>query len=197
MIFNKSVFKKLLKTAYKGNGLKVANNGGRIILAGSWWVMAMEERVFTKEGRAALVELTGQLPVSGECFESTSEGNQIMMPLEYMNIDEKIEKIMAHERFQQTDIILDVYGEKRLYKRGNTVVCVNEIVQNLLDPENVCDREDNFIQGAYAENVESPLFLYWKTDECSFAVCPIMIEDQKYMCFLEELAKLDVPLRGC
>lgn len=147
MIFNKTVFKKLLKTAYKSSGLMVANNSGRIIIAGSWWVMAMEEKVFTNEGRAALVELTGQLPAPGECWKSTSAGNQMMMPLEFMNIDEKIEEIRKNEPFSKTDMILDTHGEKRLYKRGNTVVCMNEIVQTLLDPDTVCDEEDDYIQG--------------------------------------------------
>lgn len=193
MIFNKTVFKKLLKTAYKRCGLMVANNSGRIIIAGSWWVMAMEEKVFTKEGRAALVELTGQLPVPGECWKSTSAGNQIMMPLEFMNIDEKIEEIMKNEPFHRTDIILDAQGEKRLYKRGNTVVCMNEIVQTLLDPEAVCNEEDDYIRGAYAENVEDPIFLYWKTNECSFAAGRIEINKPEHVVFLEELARLDIP----
>ncbi len=193
MIFNKSVLKKLLKTAYKGGGLKVANNGGRIILAGNWWVMAMEERVFIKEGRAALVELTGQLPMLGECWKSTSAGNQMMMPLEFMNIDEKIKEIMKNEPFIKTDIILDTHGEKRLYKRGNTVVCMNEIVQTLLDPEAVCNEEDDYIRGAYAENVEDPYFLYWKTNECSFAAGRVEINKPEHIVFLKELAMLDVP----
>lgn len=68
MIFNKSVFKKLLKEAYKSSGLLVANKNGRIVLSGSWWVMTMAEEVFTKEGKAALVELTGQLPEVGGVF---------------------------------------------------------------------------------------------------------------------------------
>lgn len=193
MIFNKTVFKKLLKTAYKSSGLMVANNSGRIIIAGSWWVMAMEEKVFTNEGRAALVELTGQLPVPGECWKSTSAGNQMMMPLEFMNIDEKIEEISENEPFSKTDIILDTLRERRLYKRGNTVVCINEIVQTLLDPDTVCDEEDDYIQGAYAENVEDPLFLYWKTNECSFAAAKVEINKPEHVVFLKELAMLDVP----
>ena len=62
MIFNKSVFKKFLKEAYKGHGLLVGNNDGQIILEGSWWIMTMDKDVFNKDGRAALVQLTGEAP---------------------------------------------------------------------------------------------------------------------------------------
>lgn len=131
MIFNKSVFKKLLKEAYKSSGLLVANKNGRIVLSGSWWVMTMAQEVFTKEGKAALVELTGQLPEAGECFRCTSAGNQIEIPPDYIDIDEAA----CNEVFKKTIMTMDgpLGGILRIYQRGNDIVCMNEIVEQLLD----------------------------------------------------------------
>lgn len=169
MIFNKSVFKKLLKEAYKSSGLLMANKNGRIVLAGGWWVMTMAEGVFTKEGKAALMELTGQLPEVGECFRCTLAGNQIEIPPDYINIDEAA----SGEAFKKTIMTMDgpLGGILRIYQRGNDIVCINEVVEQLLDSSAALDDESDSIDGPYTRSPKSPGMLYWYTGECSFAAC--------------------------
>lgn len=190
MIFNKSVFKKLLKEAYKSSGLLVANKNGRIVLSGSWWVMTMAEEVFTKEGKAALVELTGQLPEAGECFRCTSGGNQIEIPPDYIDID----KSAGGEAFKKTIMTMDgpLGGILRIYQRRNDIVCINEVVEQLLDSPAALEDESDRIDGPYTRTPKSTGMLYWYTGECSFAACPIKYGDSVEE-FIEEVQKVDIP----
>lgn len=190
MIFNKSVFKKLLKEAYKSSGLLVANKNGRIVLAGGWWVMTMAEGVFTKEGKAALVELTGQLLEVGECFRCTSAGNQIEIPPDYIDIDEAA----SGEAFKKTIMTMDgpLGGILRIYQREDDIVCINEIVKQLLDSSAALDDESDSIDGPYTRSPQSPGMLYWYTGECSFAACPIECKDSAKE-FIEEIQEVNIP----
>lgn len=194
MIFNKSVFKKLLKGAYKGRGLLVANRRGRIILAGDWWVMTMVEEVFTKEGKAALVELTGQLPEKQECWRCTSAGNQIEIPPDYMYIDGHMHGDINGEPFKKTIMTIDekLGGILRIYQRGNDIVCINEIAEQLLDSSAALDNESDYIDGPYAISPESMKMFYWYTGECSFAALPIKYGDSEKK-FIEGIQKVDIP----
>ena len=108
MVFNKSVFKKMIKTAYKTLGLLVANKDGRIILAGGWWMMSAEEKWFPKWGMAAVIELTGEIPAEGESFRSTTAGNQMELPNEFvLGLDENYDKRAKSEPYLDTNILND------------------------------------------------------------------------------------------
>ena len=191
MIFNKSVFEKLLKEAYKGAGLLVTKKEGRIALAGSWWVITMSENVFSNDGKAALVKLTGELPVQGECWRVTSGGNQVEIPPDYIDIDgDFYELITRNEPFNKTIITMDglAGGLIRLYQRDKIVICINELVNMLLDPSAVKDGEDDYIRGPYVLKMENPSMYYWYTDECSFAAGKLDLEKDEYKELLAEIA---------
>lgn len=66
----------MIKDAYSRGGLKVINNGDTYTIAGSYWVIEVYRDVLTKKEKAAIIELTGDLPEKGEGFSSTKEGNQ-------------------------------------------------------------------------------------------------------------------------
>ena len=200
MIFNKTVFKKLLKEAYKGAGLLVANKEGRIIIAGGWWVMTMEEQVFTKEGKAALVELTGQLPMQGECWRSTSAGNQIEVPPEYIDIDgDFYYDVTSRKPFEKTIITVDgLYtGMGRLYQKDKEVICINESVEMLLDPTATKEGEDSDIEGPYTREMENPSMFYWYTSECSFAAGRLDLEKEEYKELLRNMQQFEIPKAKC
>lgn len=200
MIFNKSVFKKLLKEAYKSSGLLVANKNGRIVLAGGWWVMTMAEGVFTKEGKAVLVELTGQLPEVGECFRCTSAGNQMEIPPEYIAIDDNFYKeVTAKKPFEKTIVTIDGFcgGMGRLYQKGKAVVCINELVEMLLDSSAVKEGEDSCIDGPYTTNETDPTMFYWYTGECSFAAMRLTFEKDNYLELLENMKQFEIPKAKC
>lgn len=201
MIFNETVFKNLLKEAYKGAGLLVANKEGRIVLAGSWWVITMEEKVFSKKGKAALVELTGQLPMQGECWRTTSAGNQMEVPPEYIDIDGDVyDDVTSRRPFEKTILTLDgLYcGMARVYQKDKAVICINETVDMLLDTSKATENEDTQIRGPYTRNMEHPSTFYWYTDECSFSAERLDLEKPEYKELLNALeANVRLPIAKC
>lgn len=192
MIFNKSVFKKFLKEAYKGYGLLVGNNDGEIILAGSWWIMTMDKDVFNKDGRAALVQLTGVLPEQGEYWRSTSAGNQIEMPPDYININ--VEQYDLTEPLKKTALILEIPTPVRVYQKKDKIVCVNEMVEMLLDPYAVNEGENDTIAGPYDRGLKNLNNLYWTNGPCQFVASTVILEKEDYTKFIVDIGQLDIPV---
>lgn len=165
MIFNLTVLKKLMKTAYTGSGLLVANKHGRIIIGGEHWTLAMYDSVFTKKAKSALVELTGDLPAQGESWSCTSAGNQITMP-SWASIDEKIQNIEDGEYFRKTVVLYEASGSlQRIYQKNKEIIYVNVVAESLMDgkPE---EEEEEYIDGPYLHEGR----LYWKNSYCAFGV---------------------------
>lgn len=169
MIFNETVLKKMMKTEYKGHGLLVANKEGRIILGGSWWVISMDEEVFTKRAKASLVELTGCLPEQGECFRVTSAGCQMEIPHGYMDIDGKKDMIIQKKTCIKTDILIDSFNLVRVFRKEDQMFFINELVSQLLEPSCLTEREEGYIEG--------PLYeaggCYWFNPYNSLMVLPV------------------------
>lgn len=69
-------FKKLLKEAYNGGGLRVGNDGQGIFLYGGYWGVWIKQGCIPKKELAAIIELTGEIPETGKAFKSTKSGNQ-------------------------------------------------------------------------------------------------------------------------
>ena len=69
MFLNIAKFKKLLKEAYEGKGLRVGRPGANwFCIQGAYWSMEVPVDYMKKEAKAALVELIGDLPAAGQAF---------------------------------------------------------------------------------------------------------------------------------
>ena len=64
MFIKTSIFKKLLKEAYKNDNLSVGHSGKAKVyyIVGGYWFVAVQEQFFPNAEKAALVELIGDLP---------------------------------------------------------------------------------------------------------------------------------------
>lgn len=194
MVFNKSVFKKLIKTAYKTCGLLVANKDDRIILAGGWWMMSVEEKWFPKWGMAAVIELTGEIPAAGESFRATSQGNQMELPNEFvLNLDEGRTRREIADRLVDTHILVDRIGGLQHYLReGSKVVTVNEMMMELYDPDAGENREPCDITISCLEHK----WVYWHTPGCSWACGIIDHQGAKAITFDEKLGEMLEQIQG-
>lgn len=76
MFIKTAGFKRMIKDAYSGGGLKVINNGDTYTIAGSCWIIEIYCDRLPKKEKAAIIELTGELPERDEGFEATKAGNQ-------------------------------------------------------------------------------------------------------------------------
>lgn len=67
MFINESVFKKLIKKAYKTTGLHIEHTvDGIIAIYGNTWGIEIAKDNMTKKAKAAVIELIGELPGKGE-----------------------------------------------------------------------------------------------------------------------------------
>ena len=158
MVFNKSVFKKMIKTAYKTCGLLVANKDGRIILAGGWWMMSVEEKWLPK---------WRMIPAAGESFRSTTAGNQMELPNEFvLGLDENYGNRAKSDPYLDTNILNDSgFDLVRYFRSGRNVVAVNEMIMELYDPG---AGEEGELIDAELPHVDNK-WVYWQTPVCSWA----------------------------
>ena len=70
MFLKISMFKGLIKSAWKGSGLTVGNDGDGIYLMGSYWSIWLARWEMTNKAKAAIIELTGGLPSEGTAYRA-------------------------------------------------------------------------------------------------------------------------------
>lgn len=99
MFLKKTVLKRLMKEAYK-HGLRVAATEERYYLCGGYWEMDILKKHMPKEILAAVLELTGWIPETGESYCATKEGNQV-------DINRKEVSVDAEEEIAVADLIAD------------------------------------------------------------------------------------------
>lgn len=83
MFISTAGFKKLVKEAYNGSGLKMGHTGETILICGGYWIIEILKDKIPKKELAAIIELTGEMPTEMNWFMSRAkEKNQyeIIMP---------------------------------------------------------------------------------------------------------------------
>ena len=179
MFFKLSVFKKLLKDAYKGSGLTVNRTavpdeyGGvreGIYLQGRHWAMWIDLEAMPKEAKAAVVELCGELPELEKPF--TAQENEInqyeIERMEYMNLLERARS--AKTKFKVSGMMIKKGASAvRLMQLPETgrIAMIAEIFMDLIDIDSMSAEAGEVIPlGPLAENPDSSLF-YWWNYHCS------------------------------
>lgn len=77
MFLNEKILNKLMKDAYKTNGLVLAQNSDDwIYIAGRFWEAEIKREYIPKQTLANIIALTGELPGPVERFRSDKNGNQ-------------------------------------------------------------------------------------------------------------------------
>lgn len=77
MFLNEKTLNKLMKDAYKTNGLFIAQNVANwIYIAGRFWKAEIMKEYIPKQTLANIIALTGELPGPDESFRSDKNGNQ-------------------------------------------------------------------------------------------------------------------------
>lgn len=118
MFLKPSIFKRMIKEAYNAAGLTVANDGDGIILADNCWIIWMKSVNIPKKLKAAVIELTGDLPEAGEVFKAQKGiGNQSEIPREELLNLRRGAK--SGETLKETDITI---GKLRLFQKENGAI---------------------------------------------------------------------------
>lgn len=59
MFIKTSIFKRILKDAWKGAGLTVGKKEEMYFIQGAYWILFVYEKDFTSKNKAAVIELVG------------------------------------------------------------------------------------------------------------------------------------------
>lgn len=173
MFLKPNIMKKLMKNAYKGNGLKVAtiaDNGGGIwiCIGGMTWSAEVRFDMMSKQFKGDLISLIGELPNIGESFTATKDGNQVSIG-EFARNPEEIElgKMIA-----VTNVL--VYGnedvEQRILQDYDTyeVYAVSNIYVDCVDPDMVLDHKgETRVEGPYKETNG---MITWINNSCALHI---------------------------
>ena len=108
----------MIKEAYNTVGLTVANDGDGMILVGHCWIIWMKDGMIPKKLKAAVIELTGDLPEAGEVFRAQKgAGNQYEIPRE--DVLELRNGMKNGEVLKETDITI---GKLRLFQKEDGTI---------------------------------------------------------------------------
>ena len=176
MFFKQPVLKRMLKAAYKNEGITVGHTKesekgipeGYYVFSNRWGIWIMAERM-PKEVKAALIELCGDLPEAGEAFRARKDrANQY--EIEQKEAYDLPEGFMKCEyRFRVTKL-LGQQGDKTIRflqeERTQRVAAVNETIIDLINPEAVdSDHGEYEPFGPVAASPEAR-FMYWGNNTC-------------------------------
>ena len=70
MFIKTSIFKRILKDAWKGAGLTVGRKRKCTSYREPIWILFVYEKDFTSKNKAAVIELVGDLPEEGEVYRA-------------------------------------------------------------------------------------------------------------------------------
>ena len=84
MLVNKTILRKLMKKTFRYGGLKVANiidvdEKNYIYIGGTYWDFWCMPKFIPKEIKAAIIEITGEIPEIGNAYRATKEENQMLI----------------------------------------------------------------------------------------------------------------------
>lgn len=161
-------FKRLLKQACTGVGLRVARRGDDVLLSGSDWVIATEKGSMDKKQLVAVIELTGELPGKGEAFKATKEGNQYeISEVHWEMIDRTDVDREKEEKLTVTPIVLERYPNGKamrvLQAADGRVEVLNDRFVKAIDSASMNLDHEHEVQGPFF-NPKFPKQVYWKSE---------------------------------
>lgn len=187
-------FKRLLKQACTGVGLRVARRGDDVLLSGSDWVIATEKGSMDKKQLAAVIELTGELPGKGEAFKATKEGNQYeISEVHWEMIDRTDVDREKKEKLTVTPIVLERYPNGKamrvLQAADGRVEVLNDRFVKAIDSASMNLDYEYEVQGPFF-NPKFPKQVYWKSEATTLAVLLYDQDELKEKDILEYLRNI-------
>lgn len=189
MFITSAGFKKLINEAYKGPGLRIGNDGEGYFLTGSYWTIWIEKGCITKKELGAIIELTGELPETGNGFQATKSGNQ------YEIQDNQFYRVMVNasqceDRLEVTPLILEQkYEQARILQdpKNLTITLINEKFIRMID-NNAIQYQDGETQAEGPMVCRRMKGVFWRNNIMALHVMPREDEGRKTLLgYLESL----------
>ena len=182
--------RRLLKTAYKGVGLRIGRDTEGIFLTGRKWYMYIFSDNLPKEVLGEIISLIGVLPVNGEQWLCDKHGQQteIYKVSGREDVYQCAMKAQAdgHPVMASNMILLDEYEkEYRIYSASGELYLVPAEYTVMCNTGN-CDSDEE-MQGCF---VDKEGWIYWVSSYMAFGISPYEIEDLDS--WLEEIREAEI-----
>lgn len=171
-------FKRLIKEAYKNGRLVAAATAEEYSFEGSYWIIRVDRNRLPKKEKAAVVELTGELPSPGNAFRAKKgEANQYEITgndaWDIGNIFRRCREEMTVTKclFQSGADAFRVIQNRRT----NNCFFVSERFIAILDSSALTEGE-SLPEGPRAL-ADGRGAVYWKNNSMSLAVMPVFHEN--------------------
>lgn len=195
MFITTAGFKSLIKEAYKNGRLVTGATQEEYLFEGSCWVIRVDRDSLPKKEKAAVVELTGELPSPGEVFRAAKgQANQYeMQENEAWDIGNTFDRCreemtVTRSLFQCGKAALRVIQNRRT----NGCFFVSERFIAILDRDAITEGE-NLPEGPRALT-DGRGIIYWKNNSMSLAVLPVSHEDNDELgIHLRLLGNMELP----
>lgn len=171
MFFKISTLKKLLKQAYKTSGLTVGQDQDGYYIFGGYWGVWINAEFLTKETKAAVIELCGDLPEEGQLFKAIKgeapqyeieQKELFALPLIFKECSQNYKVTCLLERQDETlaHFLQD--------EDSGQVRAVNEIFMELIDKKAIDSKKGETEPVGPKTLIGSKAF-YWGNNVCYLA----------------------------
>lgn len=197
MFLKIGMFKGLIKSAWKGSGLIVGNDGDGIYLMGSYWSIWLARWGMTNKAKAAIIELTGGLPSEGTAYRAwKDQENQYEMTELY---DPEMYRPDARKfkiGYKKTGIIMnDLRKDYMVLQDTNNFRClmVDRFITDMVDLKSREEGEEIPVGplGRY-DYIKGAAEIFWQNEVCTLKVMPCLpIEETRDAFMLEKMERYD------
>ena len=205
MFIKQSVLERLMKSAFKGAGLTVGHpvevdEHGEVIkegyyVAGMYWTFWVKADHITKEMKAAIIRLCGDLPEPGEVFTAYKDGGcqyEIVdfQQKEVYDLQEIFEK--ATIEFRKSKLMIQENGHHyRLLQADNDtnrIVALNEVFLDLIAESAIEEDKGELPPEGPMAICSTGKLLMWGNNVCYLRACAYNTDDmetEEYLKYLE------------
>lgn len=202
MFLKQSVLKRLFKSAYKGAGLTVGHYVNKddeneaYYVAGGYWVVWFNAEFLTKETKASIIELCGDLPEPGEVFKAMKDGgNQYEIEnRERYFLPEKFKK--ANLQFVVTNTIIE---DKEVYNRllqaqdeTKHIIGINEVFVDIIDLKAIDYNNGEWEPSGPVASCAMDPFVMWGNNACYLMACKRILDDPEMEEYLKHLEAVNI-----
>lgn len=173
MFLHMPTFKKLLKSAFRRDNLRVGNLDGGLLIHGGTFAVWLQNDMIPNKVKAAVMELTGELPEEGKLFKAIKDGNQYEMP---ENPEWDIHRGLkeANRRYVVTPVVLNDsrYDTFRFLQQAGAgpIRVIKEDFISLIDLAEIdYNHGEDTPAGPFGKKDGYQFF--WATDFCILTVC--------------------------
>lgn len=173
MFLHMPTFKKLLKSAFRREYLRVGNLDGGLLVHGGTFAVWFRNDMIPNKVKAAVMELAGELPEEGKIFKATGIGNQYEIP---ENSEWDIHRGLkeADRRYVVTPVVLNDsrYDTFRFLQQAGAgpIRAIKEDFISLIDLAEIdYNHGEDTPAGPFGKKDGYQFF--WATDFCILTVC--------------------------